>query len=64
LLDNNIVTDLEISCYDLHGRLIFSTTKSDSSNKVELDVSNLSSGMYILRLASDEKQTYTKLIKN
>ena len=64
LLNNAIVTDLEISCYDLHGRLIFSTTKSDSSNKVELDVSNLSSGMYILRLTSDEKQTYTKLIKN
>ena len=64
LLDNNIVTDLEINCYDLHGRLIFSTTKSDSSNEMELDVSNLSSGMYILRLASDEKQTYTKLIKN
>ncbi|MCB0459722.1 MAG: N-acetylmuramoyl-L-alanine amidase [Flavobacteriaceae bacterium] len=64
LLNNAIVTDLEINCYDLHGRLIFSRIKSDSSNKVELDVSNLSSGLYVLRLASDEKQTYTKLIKN
>ncbi|MBV7441780.1 S8 family serine peptidase [Weeksellaceae bacterium TAE3-ERU29] len=52
-----------VSVYDLTGRLIF--TREYSSNPSQIDIRNLTSGVYILNVIDDKnKQESFKIIKN
>lgn len=52
-----------IKIYDLHGRIVLSQNNSDSNLNLKLDVSNLSKGMYLIKLETSEGQFTQKLIK-
>ena len=52
-----------IRIYDLHGRIVISQNNSDSNMNLKLDVSNLSKGIYLIKLETSEGQFTQKLIK-
>ncbi|WP_127846316.1 T9SS type A sorting domain-containing protein [Psychroflexus aestuariivivens] len=52
-----------IKIYDLHGRIVLSQNNSDSNLNLKLDVSNLSKGIYLIKLETSEGQFTQKLIK-
>jgi len=60
---NEVFSDFEITLYDMNGRLLYSETNAANSNRLQLDVSELSSGMYLLRINSEEKTTVKQLVK-
>jgi hypothetical protein len=56
------MTSVEI--YDLQGRVVYSDNieNSQSSNRIVVDVSSLSNGTYVIRLASNNKSLASKLV--
>jgi surface protein len=49
----------EISIYDVLGKLVLSKTTS-----IEIDVTNLKKGIYIIKIVAEQKETIQKFIKN
>ena len=60
---NNAFPNLEIALFDMNGRLLYSELNVASSNRLQLDISNLASGMYLLRINSEERTTVKQLVK-
>ena len=60
---NEIFPNLEITLFDMNGRLLYSESNVASSNRLQFDVSNLASGMYLLQINSEEKTTVKQLVK-
>ena len=60
---NEVFSGLEISLFDMNGRLLYSESNVASSNRLQFDVSNLASGMYLLQINSEEKTTVKQLVK-
>lgn len=61
-LDDN---NTQLSVYDINGRLVIATTLDASKNTNRLDVSNYSTGVYVVRLAnSTQNKTLKVVIKN
>lgn len=54
---------LTVKCYDVTGRLVFSTDNYVKNTISEVDLSFLSSGVYVLQLKFDDKIAHIKLIK-
>ena len=55
---------VEVSIYDLQGRLYSISTKDVSSNRViNLDLSNFENGIYVLSLNSDTVNKSIKIVK-
>ena len=52
---------INITIYDFQGREI---TKFSTENEFSIDTSNWSSGMYIVKLENNSKNTFQKIIKN
>jgi len=61
-IENSQSNIQEIQLYDLTGRLL--TSIRPDRNFANVDFSNLSNGIYLLRIASDEKTITKKIIKN
>jgi len=55
--------ELKITMIDMTGRLLFSETYQ-ASQKIQLYVKDLSSGQYILKVISNDKNFIRKIIKN
>ncbi|KJD33371.1 hypothetical protein PK35_05790 [Tamlana nanhaiensis] len=53
---------IEITAFDLQGKLIFKTNKVLDNNKTHLNVSKLKSGFYILKVKKDGIESVRKLI--
>ncbi len=53
-----------VSVLDLQGKLIVSERSSSAVQRVELDLSTLSAGSYLLRVENDNQVVVTRLIKN
>jgi hypothetical protein len=53
-LDNNS-SDFSVSIYDISGKVIFSNYKFTKSIKVSIDVSHLSTSMYLIVISMDGK---------
>jgi hypothetical protein len=60
---NAVFPNLEITLFDMNGRLLFAESNVAGSNRLQLDVSNLASGMYLLQINSEEKTTVKQLVK-
>jgi hypothetical protein len=58
---NGVVHSVQL--YDMMGRAVQSKQISDGLNTVDLDMSSLSSGIYIIKLDTDKGQFQKKLIK-
>jgi len=52
-----------VEIYDLRGQLLFSKSFLGTSNQLKIDVSNIPSGIYILKIISKEKIFNYKIIK-
>ena len=59
--ENISVTGIAVT--DLNGRVVKSTTYSDASN-IQVNVSDLASGMYLMKITSDKGVATKKIIKN
>ena len=54
--------NVNLDLYDLRGKKIFSQTNIFSSNSFVLDVSNLSKGIYSLKLTTDNFSSFKKIV--
>ncbi|HSO86847.1 MAG TPA: T9SS type A sorting domain-containing protein [Draconibacterium sp.] len=52
-----------VSIYDITGKLKYQEVNQNSSNKIEIDIHNLSNGIYFLDVRTNNKQKMLKLIK-
>jgi hypothetical protein len=52
-----------IEIYDLNGRLLFSKTYKNSDNRLQIDMSGLKNGIFILKITTTEKTYNFKIIK-
>ncbi len=55
--------DVDMTVYSLDGRLVFSEKRNVQGNNTELDVSNLSAGVYLLKIAGKTQKGTYKIIK-
>ena len=53
----------EINIYDTAGRLVFNTKQNLNEDLLVLNLNDLSSGSYLVRLYNTKKTFYTKIIK-
>jgi hypothetical protein len=53
----------KISIYDITGRKIFSSVSKDQQPNISINVEDLSKGVYILRVSSNENSSDLKFIK-
>ena len=56
------IENIKLELYNYLGKLIVSQESSEQTT--ELDISNLSQGMYILKISSGDKIGYKKILKN
>ncbi|MFH4964178.1 T9SS type A sorting domain-containing protein [Gaetbulibacter sp. M235] len=54
---------INVRIYDIQGKLILNKTRKLQKNSVNLDVSNLKSGLYFLKIIEDDYEVIKKLIK-
>src|SRR5690606_10454493 len=64
LTNNQGINVSGIQITDLNGRVVKTFTYNEGLETLQLDVSELSSGMYIMNVRSDQGQTTKKFIKN
>ena len=57
------LTRIPVEIYDLTGKLIVSKTYSPTSNTLSIDVSNIESGFFVLKITTSEKTHNYKIIK-
>ena len=60
---NEVFPDVEIILFDMNGRRLITASNVANSNALQLDISNLSSGIYLLQINSEEKTTVKQLVK-
>ena len=54
---------ISVSVFDIRGRLIFSQEKQASGNTLTIDLHNLASSNYLVRLSSPDYTYYTQILK-
>jgi hypothetical protein len=52
-----------VEIYDLAGKLIFSKAYKTGDNQLQIDLSNITNGFFILKIATTEKTYNFKIIK-
>ncbi|MCB9014412.1 MAG: cadherin domain-containing protein [Lentimicrobiaceae bacterium] len=60
---SSLTNPAEIKVFDLSGRVVFSETSEQSNLKQAIDLSNMNTGMYLLRISDGTNTKTTKLIK-
>ncbi|QLE01506.1 proprotein convertase P-domain-containing protein [Galbibacter sp. BG1] len=61
---SSINKEASISVYDISGQLVFSNTyKTNGNGKIELNLSNLPSGLYLMKIDNEETSKTLKVIK-
>ncbi len=58
------VGNLEIEVYDINGRKVFSKVDNNFNTESQVNLQNLQSGVYIVKLKGDAINYATKLVKN
>jgi hypothetical protein len=56
-------TSVPVEIYDVSGKLIFSKTYDQTQNTLEIDVSNIASGFFFLKIRTTEKTHNYKIVK-
>jgi hypothetical protein len=62
-LKSNINKKFKVSIFDLSGRLVFKKEINNKS-KIEVDISNKSNGIYLMKLSLGKTQYQNRIIKN
>jgi hypothetical protein len=63
-IKGELTSPASIALYDLNGRLVLSSDLPAYSNSNQVDVSGLSSGVYVVKLTTDSQQKTQKVILN
>ncbi|MFT4851397.1 MAG: hypothetical protein ACI83B_003963, partial [Sediminicola sp.] len=64
-ISNNLNVELEdITIYDINGRVVIQHVVTDSSIPQVINVSELSSGIYMVQIKSAQAHTIKRIIKN
>lgn len=61
-IKGQLATATTVSLYDIHGRMVTSSVLDASSNVNQLNVSNLNSGVYVVKLSNATQQKTQKVI--
>ncbi|MBY0424740.1 MAG: T9SS type A sorting domain-containing protein, partial [Cytophagales bacterium] len=62
LLNNLADTEATIDVFDFTGRNVHSSRGNFANSEIDLDLSSLSKGIYIVKVNSSSKQQSTKLV--
>ena len=62
-IGNAIVKNIDIAIYGTNGKITYATKYANASGILQLYLSKLNSGMYLLKLSADSKDTIYKIIK-
>ena len=62
IIDNVMETELQISVYDIKGRLLLNKKLGLDTNSV--DLSNFNNGIYLLKMKSEFGEISKRVIKN
>jgi hypothetical protein len=62
-LGSEVVANAFVNIYTLSNTKVFGTQISNKSGAISIDVSNLTSGIYVLKLATDKAENTFKIIK-
>ena len=57
------MTTVPVEIYDLSGKLIISKTYHTTTNSLKVDLSNIASGFFILKIVTKEKIHNYKIVK-
>jgi plastocyanin len=60
---NQVQKNLTVSVYDLAGNLRISTSGSTGNGQYTIDCTNLPKGLFLMKLSSDDGDSYTKFVK-
>lgn len=60
---NHIQKNFSVLVYDLAGNLILSTNGSTVNGQYSLDFENLPKGLFLMKLNSDDGESYTKIVR-
>lgn len=60
---NHIQRNLAVSVYDLTGNLIISANGTTTNGQYSVDCTNLPKGLFLMKLSSDDGESYTKIVK-
>ncbi|WP_191859122.1 T9SS type A sorting domain-containing protein [Hanstruepera ponticola] len=63
-MSNQIGSQLSVAIYDIQGKLISDQLYKTDTTNFQIDVSNLSTGLYVIKLYNEEFQEIKKLIIN
>jgi hypothetical protein len=61
-IKGQLATETTVDLYDIQGRLVMSSTLDTASNSNQVDVSNLNSGIYVVKLNNTAQQKTQKVI--
>ncbi len=61
--NNQVQKNLTVSVYDLAGNLRTSSSGSTSNGQYSVDCASLPNGLYLMKLSSDDGDSYTKFLK-
>ncbi len=63
-LPNGIKSETSIALYDLHGKLLIAKEIAKNKEKINLDLSMLAKGVYLLNLNLNGVSRQMKIVKN
>ncbi len=63
-LPGNLQSEYNITVFDLNGKPVMQSHSKFMDDKIQLDISNITRGMYVVEIVSDSGIWRTKLVKN
>ena len=63
LKSNNFSETVEISIYNIQGQLVISEEKSSTNEIIQVDISKLTTGMYFVKITSEENSVVKRIVK-
>ncbi|MEN8828408.1 MAG: S8 family serine peptidase [Flavobacteriales bacterium] len=61
-IDNAKINDVNVTIFDVYGRMVYSNTLTNKINRIQLD--NIASGVYSVRITSKDQTVTKKIIIN
>ena len=58
-----LTSEIDITIYTIHGQQVFSGKKTPENGKLDIDISEISSGIYLLKIVSEGNTITKKLLK-
>jgi len=63
LQSNNLIENTDITIYNIQGQLVISEEKSPTNETIQVDISNLTTGIYFVKIISGENTVIKRMVK-